>query len=536
MRRRRRRRIPVITKKILLGIISAGSAMCIVFFAAGYFSFSRHFRIHYDESIRSIAEAARACLNPDDFPRYLETSKKDSQYEAVNIILQDLVDKFDLNLLYVSSVKGENYTDITYIYNPVKKGGKHKPFELGYFEVYTEESFNTSAKKVFEKGEVIVRHTLKTRSGSHITAMLPVYDSKGEVAAVIGAQKSIQPFVDARWSFINFMIAVEFGLGFVFALVFTLYFNKTFIKPITLITKETDHFSSYGGKPSDILLSVKNRDELGTLAHSVHQMEHDVYKNIAELTKVTAEKERISTELSVAAKIQSDMLNKDYPPFPLRKDFELFASMSPAKEVGGDLYDYLLLDDDHLMITVGDVSGKGVPAALFMGKCKVLLDFYAYLKLPPAEIFNRANIQLCRGNESELFVTCWLGIYTFSTNELVFVNAGHPYPVFEHEGQCTFLKTKPNFVLGGMDSIKYEEHTVKLEKGDKLFVYSDGVTEAVNAKEELFGDERLLNAVISARGLSAPETLEKIRSAIDTFAGNTEQFDDITMLSFELKQ
>lgn len=226
------------------------------------------------------------------------------------------------------------------------------------------------------------------------------------------------------------------------------------------------------------------------------------------------------------------MLNKEYPPFPTHTDFDLFATMSPAKEVGGDLYDYLLLDDDHLMITVGDVSGKGMPAALFMGKSKVLLDLYAMLRYSPKKIFDRANNQLCKNNYSGLFVTCWLGIFCFSTGELRFVNAGHPAPVLFQNGKFSYLTTKPNFVLGGMEDFQYVEHTITLSKGDRVFVYSDGVTEATNSRNELFGDERLLEAIKEIGLLSAPDTLKKMRERIDAFAGEAEQADDITMLQF----
>ena len=262
-----------------------------------------------------------------------------------------------------------------------------------------------------------------------------------------------------------------------------------------------------------------------------------VKKENDELMKLTAEKERIAAELSVAAKIQSDMLNKTYPPFPSRDDFDLFASMSSAKEVGGDLYDYLLLDDDHLMMMVGDVSGKGVGAALFMAKCKVLLDFYSLMGVPPAEMFERANNHLCKGNDSGLFVTCWLGIFCFSTRELRFVNAGHPFPVVfkKDSGSFEFLKEKPGFILGGMENVKYKEYSITLEKGERIFIYTDGVTEATNKNEELFGDERLLRAMDGTKGKSAPDTLLEIRRAIDSFAIGAEQFDDITMMSFELK-
>jgi sigma-B regulation protein RsbU (phosphoserine phosphatase) len=331
------------------------------------------------------------------------------------------------------------------------------------------------------------------------------------------------------------IIIVEILFAAIFFALFTFYFSHFLIKPLALITRETDHFASFGGQPSDRLLAIKKHDEIGILAHSVHQMEYDICKNMEEIKSMAAEKERISTELSVAAKIQSDMLPKDYPAFPDRKDFDLFATMTPAKEVGGDLYDYILLDPDHLMITVGDVSGKGVPAALFMGKCKVLIALYSLLGLQPKEILERANVQLCKGNESGLFVTVWIGIYTFSTGELKFANAGHPFPVLYQNNEYSFLKTKPNFVLGSMEYMPYEEHSIKLNKSDRIFIYTDGVTEATDSDNQLFGDERLLEAMKKTEHLTAPETLIKVREAIDEFVGTAEQFDDITMLTFELK-
>lgn len=525
------RKFPIITKKIVGGVIVSGIVLCSAIFAAGFWAFSHQSRRQYDDNIRSIAEAARECLNPDAFPRYIG-GEKDAEFEAVNAILQDFVDKFDLNLLYVSVVNPPDYTHITYIYNPVKRGGRWTEFPLGYEEDYIESDYNNSARRVFEGGETIVRHTLRTRSGSHITAMLPVEDSSGRTVAVIGVQKNIQGLADAQEFFINFVVAMEVACAVLFGLLFSWYFNAKIIRPLLLITRETDHFANHGGRPSDKLLEIRSGDEIGALARSVHQMEHDVCRNIDELTKMTAEKERIGTELRVAAKIQADMLPKGYPPFPARSDFDLFATMAPAKEVGGDLYDYLLLDDDHLMMAVGDVSGKGVPAALFMGKCKVLLDFCALLRLPPAEIFRRANEKLCEGNDSALFVTCWLGILTFSTGELRYVNAGHPHPILTHGGSSEFMGGKPNIVMGAMDGMKYDERTVTLEKGDRLLIYTDGVTEATDSSLAMFGEERLLAAVRAAEPKDAPDAVASIRAEIDSFAGEAEQFDDITMLQF----
>jgi len=526
-------KLPVITKRILSSILIFGFILCSLVFGAGYWAFSRQFKTQYDTTIRSISEAARECLDVHNFEFYVSSAAKTDEYAGVEKILSDFVEKFDLNMIYVSTVEAPEYTHITYIYNPIKKNGRWREFPLGYKETYVEEEYNQSARQVFEEGKTVVRHTLKTRSGSHITAMVPVFYNE-KVVAVLGVQKNIQEFVNARHSFTNVVVFVEIVFAILFIFLFSSYFNTVFIKPLLLVTKETDHFASYGGQPSDKLLSIKNQDEIGTLAHSVHQMEYEVCKNIAELTKVTAEKERISTELSVAAKIQTDMLPKGYPPFPERRDFDLFASMTPAKEVGGDLYDYLLLDEDHLMITVGDVSGKGVPAALFMGKCKVLLDFYAYLRLSPKDIFEKANEQLCKGNESALFVTCWLGIYTFSKQELTFVNAGHPYPIIYKNGEYALLKEKPNIILGYLENTKFVEHTVSLKKGEKIFIYTDGVTEAENIKQELFGEKRLLEIIKTTEKKNAMSSLATVKEEIDNFAGNAEQFDDITMLQFEI--
>ena len=531
-----KRRFPILTKKIVLNVVIAGFILCTLIFAAGFVAFSRQFRNQYDKSIRSIAGTVLECLNPDSFDQYLASQTPDEKYEEINTILQYFIDKFDLNLIYVSSVEAPDYTKITYIYNPVKKGGRHSPFPLGYFEIYEEPQYNSSAKRVFENGETLVRHTMKTRSGSHITAMLPVRNSQGSIIAVLGVQKDIQEFVAARHKYMNAVILVELFFALVFVVFFSGFFNLHFIKPVVTITRETDHFASYGGEPSEELLKIHPKDELGVLAHSLHQMECDVNRNIKQITQMTEEKYRLTTELELATKIQRGVLPKGYPAFPDCKSFDLFGSMDPAKEVGGDLYDYHMLDSDHLMITVGDVSGKGIPAALFMMIVKTLLATHAKQGLSPSKIFETTNGQLCKNNVMDMFVTSWLGILTLSTGELRYVNAGHPFPVLLHDGKASFVESKPNLMLAGMDGISYAEHKITLKKGDSLLIYTDGVTEAANSQKELFGDQRLLTAVESAPSttLTMPELIKNVRTSIDSFVAGAEQFDDITMLALRL--
>lgn len=310
-------------------------------------------------------------------------------------------------------------------------------------------------------------------------------------------------------------------------------FALTLTHPLEALVKDVEIISKGN---LDRRARIFDNDEIGDLAASVNAMSVSLKHYISDLTAVTAEKERIGAELNVATKIQADMLPQIYPAFPEREDFDLFATMDPAKEVGGDLYDYLLLDDDHLMVVVGDVSGKGVPAALFMVIAKTLLETHSIQRLSPAEIFETTNNELCKGNETGLFVTCWLGIITLSTGELRFVNAGHTHPILYHDNEFSYVKTKPNFVLGGMEDLPYVEHTLTMEKGDRLYIYTDGVTEATDAKKELFGEERLLSAIKGTETMTAPETLKTLRGEIDKFVGDAEQFDDITMLQLILKK
>lgn len=529
-----KRRLPVLTKKIVFNVVIAGFILCTLIFTAGFIAFSRQFKNQYDKNIRSVAATVLECLNPDSFENYLATQTTDAQYDEINTILQYFIDQFDLNLIYVSSVDSPDYTRITYIYNPVKKDGRHSPFPLGYYEVYEEPQYNASAKKVLENGETVVRHTMKTRSGSHITAMLPVHNSSGKIIAVLGVQKDIQEFVIARHKYVNVVIMVELFFAVLFVIFFSGFFNLHFIKPVVTITRETDHFASYGGEPSEELLKIHPKDELGVLAHSVHQMECDVNRNIKQITHMTLEQQRLATELDLATKIQRGVLPKGYPAFPDCKAFDLFASMDPAKEVGGDLYDYYMLDDDHLMITVGDVSGKGIPAALFMMIVKTLLATYAKQGLSPVKIFETTNNQLCKNNVMDMFVTCWLGIITLSTKELCYVNAGHPNPVLLRDGSVSFIDSKPNLMLAGMDGVPYQEYKIQLNKGDSLLIYTDGVTEASDKNEQLFGEPRLLEALRNCNDLDAPLLIKKVRATINLFVGDTEQFDDITMLAIKL--
>ncbi len=302
------------------------------------------------------------------------------------------------------------------------------------------------------------------------------------------------------------------------------------VKPLEHMTKRINSLSG-----SDSVFAMekiyRTKDEIEVLAESFADISQKTRDYIRQITEITAEKERIGTELALATRIQADMLPNIYPAFPERTEFDIYASMDPAKEVGGDFYDFFLVDNDHLCMVMADVSGKGVPAALFMMASKIILANNAMVGKSPAQILTDTNAAICSNNREEMFVTVWLGILELSTGKLVAANAGHEYPVVERtDGRFELLKDKHGFVIGGMDGVKYKEYELKLEPGMKLFLYTDGVPEATNGANELFGVERMLDALNLQPDASPEQILKNVRAAVDGFVKDAEQFDDLTML------
>ena len=268
---------------------------------------------------------------------------------------------------------------------------------------------------------------------------------------------------------------------------------------------------------------------------AIEKMEHDTLGYMDHLTTITAEKERIGTELALATRIQSDMLPNIFPAFPERKEFDIFASMTPAKEVGGDFYDFFLIDDDHLGLVMADVSGKGVPAALFMMMSKILVNNYAMMGGSPKEVLERVNNAICKNNEEDMFVTVWFGILTISTGRVVAANAGHEYPILRKaDGKFEVLKDPHGLVIGGMEDMTYKEYEFTLEKGGTLFLYTDGVAEATNGQNEQFGMDRILETLNREPDAAPRRILETMQLAVEDFVGDAPQFDDLTMMALKM--
>ncbi len=370
-----------------------------------------------------------------------------------------------------------------------------------------------------------------------------IYDETGNVVATAMVDISMDEVMQDRQEFLQTLVLVLAAITILILVILIWLMGKIVLTPINSLARAAASFVSDKEKHGEesaqsaiSRLSIHTGDEIEFLCNSIKQMEQEINDYIENLTAVTAEKERMGAELSVATDIQASMLPCIFPAFPGRKEFDIYASMHPAKEVGGDFYDFFLVDEDHLALVIADVSGKGVPAALFMVIAKTLLKNSALDGSSPKEILEKVNNQLCENNEAEMFVTVWLGILTISTGNLVCANAGHEYPAIRRAGgEYELFRDKHGLVLAGMEGVRYREYEIKLSPGDFLFVYTDGVPEATNGAEELFGTSRMITALNRGKDMGCENLLKAVREEIDVFVGKAPQFDDITMLSLYYK-
>ena len=283
------------------------------------------------------------------------------------------------------------------------------------------------------------------------------------------------------------------------------------------------------------LEKIQAKNEIGELSEDVIELAKEIDDYTFRLQTITAEKERISTELSLATRIQAAMLPHIFPAFPHRSEFDIHATMTPAKAVGGDFYDFFLIDEDHLCMVMADVSGKGIPAALFMMITKTILNNHAMMGMDPARILEKTNETICANNPEQMFVTIWIGIMEISSGKLTAASAGHEYPALMRDGSFSLFRDKHGFVIGGLEGAHYKNYELALQPGDKLFLYTDGVPEASNPIQEMFGTKRMLDALNKETGCTPQQILRNVREAVYAFAQGAEQFDDMTMLCFEYK-
>ncbi len=544
MQRNRTEKKRKLRNGIALNIIGAIVVLLILFGSIittiGYFSFTESFKKEYAVTTYHMANTATALINGDHLDEYL-AGEETEEYLRTERYLDAYCKKMNVSLIYVIAVDTSDYGRFVSIFNLLDNtvgDTSYTKWELGHQRDTTNDEYRQKYRAMYEQTapyETVYRRRVGEGLRPHITTMVPVRDSEGKTAAILCVQRPMRELTDARRPYLLRIAAGAALMCIVAGVGAAMYIRTQFIRPIREVSDEATRFAKENVK-GEPLGRISKLDEIANLAQSIDTMETDMASYVENLTAATAERERMSTELSLAATIQEASIPNVFPAFPNRKDFDIYASMTPAKEVGGDFYNFFLIDDDHLMIVIGDVSGKGVPGALFMMVTNILISDRAHLGGSPGEILTSVNKDICEHNQAEMFVTIWLGILELSTGKVVAANAGHDdAAICRKDGSFELFKTKHGFVLGGIDGIVYREFEFRLEPGDKLFLYTDGVPEATNANNGMFGMERTIEALNRFKERTPQEILAGVHESVDAFAGDAPQFDDLTMLCLHYK-
>ena len=535
------------------------AAYCILFtmlltFALGFSSY-RQFRTTITERYYAYAETilnlAESSFIENDVAAAVQTGVMDEGYQRTRAELNAL--KENSSIAYVYAVYFEDLNDpssMCFVINGATQADLEGRSEEDVYsflgEPCSEGDFDQTMREIFiralrRKDNAVQYHENSTEEyGDMLTCFKVLFSREGEAVAIISTDLDINDIRQNMTEYLIRLVAISAGMMALLVFIFILFIHLRVTGPITRISQQTDLFVQQlrdNVDPAELKyegVTVRSLDETRTLADDIRSLADSVKGYMTNLQTVTAEKQRIGAELSIATDIQADMLPRIFPDFANQKEFDLYASMSPAKEVGGDFYDFFMVDDHHLCLVIADVSGKGVPAALFMVISKTLIKNRAQMGDSPAEIMKNVNAQLCDGNEAQLFVTVWVAILDLTTGKGVAANAGHEHPALCRKGgQFELVVYRHSPALAAMEGVRFREHEFQLEPGDTLFVYTDGVPEATNAKNELFGNDRMLQALNRQPDAFPTTLLRAMRHSVDDFVGSAPQFDDITMLALK---
>ena len=486
----------------------------------------------YDEKVQATTKIAAELIDGNMALKALEQGVYPPEMEKVLTQLDQIKESMGAKYLYLFTTSiGDGYT---YIYTSMVEGDDPTDMlALGDFLPY--EGGSEVTDNVVLSGKPSQTAVYRSEWGYISNSFAPVLDDGGNVVAIVGADYDMDSIMDEIFKSVILSVSAISLLVIILILFYLYITNRIVVIPVKKLTKAVADFVSKGKETGVFAyeqLHISNHDEIGELAESFNTMALDLQKYVEELNFVTAEKQRIEVELDVATRIQQMLLPTLFPVNEER--YELYATMKPAKAVGGDFYDFFHLDNDHLFISVADVSGKGVPAALFMVIAKTIIKNMALSGIAPDEILHNANNQLCSGNDEDLFVSAFIGILEISTGEFTYSNAGHNLPlIMQSQGNISWLDATPNMVLAVCEDIPYDKHTIHLSIDARLLMYTDGVNEATNTKDVIFGDQKLLNLIDQiwhTKNNSTQKNIDTVVESLFTYADGADQSDDITLL------
>lgn len=503
--------------------------------SAGFFVFTQSNNNSYMLQAKHAVSTALLFIDADSIKQYKEQAEDnvpkdeimDAKYYLMLQELKIIKDSNNLSFLYIVDV---DYDRCLYIMDTSDDNTK---IEVGRTQQTSMEDKNFLDEKQYEKDGFSRR---SAKYGEMCSSAAPIKTESGETVAYIFAEHNMEQIQLERFFFMLRAVVVLCAFSSVVVFVSMKMIRIAIINPINGLSFAARGFVTEGDHESNQFplssLNINTGDEIENLYKSIMIMENDINEYIYNLQKVMAEKERIDAELSVASTIQTAMIPDDFKP---ESRLSLAAEVKPAKEVGGDFYDYMYLNEDHIAVIVADVSGKGVPAALFMVIAKTLIKNQLMSGLSPSNVFETVNNMLCERNKAEMFVTAWLGVLELSSGRLTYANAGHNPPLLKKQGKnYEYLRCRSGIMLGGITDMKYRQFECVLDIGDSLFLYTDGITEASNLNSELFGEKRLKDALSENNIEQCEQVLKYINTKIDDYVRSAEQYDDMTMLMLKI--
>lgn len=532
--------------KFILSLAVLGVALTVTISAFSYLSSKDYLEEMYAQRVISGSKSVATMLDADDVRTIISDGGENSEaYGRIENILNTI--KRDGEITYLSLVIPDEDSVTFYIDGCVPEMGDDPANQLTYgTDVLYTDAANDEADLqkylliwgMYAENKGTEEPLVTDNSyGYNYTAVAPILDENGQAIAEIQYILDMQEVRDHLNGFLYNMLGISFCIICAALLLYILLVKWMVLNPVEKLSEFTTEITKTGNF-SKQEIEIKTGDEIEALGQSFNYMMERLEDYIKDLTVVTAEKERIGAELNVATQIQSSMLPCIFPAFPDRDELDIYATMTPAKEVGGDFYDFFMVDERHVAIVIADVSGKGVPAALFMVIGKTLIKDHTQPGRDLGEVFTEVNNILCESNDNGMFITAFEGVLDLVTGEFRYANAGHEMPfIYRKDGGYEAYKIRPGFVLAGMENIKYKEQKIQLNIGDKIFQYTDGVTEATDKDNQLYGMDRL-HKVLNEKCLDCnPEqTLKLVKEDIDAFVGDNDQFDDITMLCLEYKK
>ncbi len=518
--------------KLVLFFITFSLGLSVVLSLVCYFANKNKYITFYSQKTQEIVAHAATFVDGDRIATYLDSGEKDSAYAALQIQLNTIKKVYDLKYLFVFKPGNDL---LTYIIEATKPGDNLADIaNLGDTDPYPANFKALLFADIAAKRASNYPISENDQYGFVTSAWAPILNANGDVVAVVEADLSMSQVLDALNHFVIVIVAIIFSGVSLSVLLLLWVVSRSVTRPINRLTVGV---AQVDGGNLDPAFEIHTGDEIEDLANAFIKMTDKIKAYIINLAAETAKRERITSELAVAAQIQRDLLPNVFPAFPANSCFDIYAEMHAAREIGGDFYDFFLIGEDKLAFVVADVSGKGIPAALFMMMAKTIIKTNALSGYPVNEVLARANNTLFENNETSMFVTAFLGILDFNTGELSYANAGHNPPLIRNaQGNYEWLPVKHGFVLAGLQNVKYTRQEIQLARSQRIFCYTDGVTEAVNGNQELYSDRRLIDTLNLNKDLpTITDLIGSVIKAIDAFTAGAEQADDITLLAVEFK-